>query len=145
MSKQFHCTFSDDFSTQLSDLCAVMDVSPQQLITDAVLAYIKNYHNDTLSVPPDGFSFIDLFAGIGGMRIAYESAGGHCVFSSEWDKKCQETYFKNFGEIPYGDITKISASDIPDGKHQDPETVQRAETVRIFPRQDTPAGSSATA
>ncbi|MBO7598545.1 MAG: DNA cytosine methyltransferase, partial [Bacteroidales bacterium] len=51
------------------------------------------------------FTFIDLFAGIGGFRIALEQAGGKCVFSSEWNKSAQETYFKNFGEIPYGDIT----------------------------------------
>jgi len=60
------------------------------------------------------FTFIDLFAGIGGTRIAFERAGGECVFSSEWDKDCQKTYQANFGEIPHGDITKIKASDIPD-------------------------------
>lgn len=60
------------------------------------------------------FTFIDLFAGIGGTRIAFERAGGECVFSSEWDKYCQKTYEANFGEIPAGDITKIKASDIPD-------------------------------
>lgn len=114
MSKQFHCTFSDDFSSQLADICRIMSVSPQQLITDAVLAYIKNFHQNTASDDTKEFTFIDLFAGIGGMRLAYEAAGGRCVFSSEWDKKCQETYFKNFGEIPFGDITKINAIDIPD-------------------------------
>jgi len=60
------------------------------------------------------FTFIDLFAGIGGMRLAFESAGGECVFSSEWNKFSQQTYGANFGEIPEGDITKIDASDIPD-------------------------------
>jgi DNA (cytosine-5)-methyltransferase 1 len=60
------------------------------------------------------FTFIDLFAGIGGTRIAFERAGGECVFSSEWDKYCQKTYEANFGEIPAGDITKIEASEIPD-------------------------------
>ena len=59
------------------------------------------------------FRFIDLFAGIGGMRIAFEKAGGRCVFSSEWNKFSQQTYEKNFGEIPDGDITKIDAKDIP--------------------------------
>ena len=59
------------------------------------------------------FRFIDLFAGIGGMRIAFEKAGGKCVFSSEWNKFSQQTYEKNFGEIPDGDITKIDAKDIP--------------------------------
>lgn len=60
------------------------------------------------------FSFIDLFAGIGGIRIAFERAGGKCVFTSEWDKPCQITYEANFGEKPQGDITKIAAKDIPD-------------------------------
>lgn len=60
------------------------------------------------------FKFIDLFAGIGGTRIAFENAGGECVFSSEWDSNCQKTYQSNFGEIPHGDITKIEGNDIPD-------------------------------
>jgi len=57
--------------------------------------------------------FIDLFAGIGGMRLAFESKGGKCVFSSEWDKQAQETYLYNFGERPAGDITKIKEEEIP--------------------------------
>ena len=60
------------------------------------------------------FKFIDLFAGIGGFRIALERTGGKCVFSSEWDKPCQEMYLENFGEKPAGDITKVLAKDIPD-------------------------------
>lgn len=60
------------------------------------------------------FKFIDLFAGIGGMRLAFESIGGECVFSSEWNSKCHETYQANFGDIPNGDITKIESKDIPD-------------------------------
>lgn len=53
------------------------------------------------------FKFIDLFAGIGGFRVALESFGGECVFSSDWDKHAQTVYNANFGEIPQGDITKI--------------------------------------
>ncbi len=60
------------------------------------------------------FKFIDLFAGIGGMRQGFESAGGVCVFSSEYEKNAQITYEKNYGEFPFGDITKISEKDIPD-------------------------------
>ena len=60
------------------------------------------------------FRFIDLFAGIGGFRIALESLGGECVFSSEWDKFAQKTYHENFNEIPSGDITKISSDEIQD-------------------------------
>lgn len=59
------------------------------------------------------FKFIDLFAGIGGIRIPYDELGGDCVFSSEWDMKACETYFANFGVVPYGDITKIPAEEIP--------------------------------
>ena len=60
------------------------------------------------------FKFIDLFAGIGGIRKAFEKKGGICVFSSEIDKFCQKTYKENFNEIPAGDITKIEGKDIPD-------------------------------
>lgn len=54
------------------------------------------------------FTFIDLFAGMGGFRIAMQEQGGKCVFSSEWNKYAQKTYFANFGEMPFGDITKDS-------------------------------------
>ena len=60
------------------------------------------------------FKFIDLFAGIGGIRLPFQRLGGKCVFTSEWDKFAQKTYAANFGEIPNGDITKISACDIPE-------------------------------
>lgn len=59
------------------------------------------------------FTFIDLFAGIGGMRIAFQKLNGKCVFSSEWDVHSQVTYNANFGEVPFGDITKIAAEEIP--------------------------------
>ena len=58
-------------------------------------------------------TFIDLFAGIGGIRIPFDELGYHCVFSSEWDAKACQTYFANFGTVPFGDITKIPAAKIP--------------------------------
>ena len=62
----------------------------------------------------NSFTFIDLFAGIGGIRLGFESVGGKCVFSSEFDEAACKTYEANFGEYPSGDITKIQASEIPD-------------------------------
>lgn len=59
------------------------------------------------------FSFIDLFAGIGGIRLPFQRLGGHCVFTSEWDKFSKKSYAANFGEVPHGDITRIKAEEIP--------------------------------
>mgnify|MGYP002633144504 CR=1 FL=1 len=60
------------------------------------------------------FKFVDLFAGIGGFRIAMQELKGQCVFSSEWDRYAKKTYESNFGEVPYGDIREISEKEIPD-------------------------------
>src|SRR5687768_15458224 len=60
------------------------------------------------------FKFIDLFAGIGGMRQALERVGGTCRYSVEWDKYSQKTYREWYGDTPKGDITKIPLSEIPD-------------------------------
>lgn len=61
----------------------------------------------------NNFRFIDLFAGIGGIRIPFDELNGECVFTSEWDKDCQDMYEANFGHRPHGDITKIDPKDIP--------------------------------
>ncbi len=60
------------------------------------------------------FKFIDLFAGIGGIRLAYQNLGGKCVFTSEWDTYSKKTYEANFGEVPFGDITRIPETENPD-------------------------------
>lgn len=60
------------------------------------------------------FDFIDLFAGIGGFNLALQSNGGRCVFSCEWDKAAQNTYFNNYGKFPFGDINEIAGEDISD-------------------------------
>lgn len=72
-----------------------------------------NLFDDFFKVPfpaPENpkFTFIDLFAGIGGFRIAFQNLGGKCVYSSEFDAKAQESYLANYGEMPFGDITKES-------------------------------------
>lgn len=61
-----------------------------------------------------GLKFIDLFAGLGGFRVALESLGGECVYSNEWDKFAQEIYKENHGEVPEGDITQVDETTIPD-------------------------------
>ncbi len=82
---------------------------------DIVSNQAKNNSNRKKSKSKwDSFTFIDLFAGIGGIRLGFESVGGHCIFSSEIDEDACKTYEANFGEHPSGDITKIDASDIPD-------------------------------
>lgn len=68
-----------------------------------------------LPIESPKFTFIDLFAGIGGFRLAMQNLGGKCVFSSEWDAQAQKTYLLNYGEVPFGDITKeTTKSFIPD-------------------------------
>jgi DNA (cytosine-5)-methyltransferase 1 len=69
---------------------------------------VTNYKNSLSKI-----NFIDLFAGIGGFRLALESMGAKCVFSSEWNKSCKEVYKNNFKETPQGDIAKILEEDIP--------------------------------
>ena len=73
-------------------------------ILGAIRDYIEFKHKQDKKNPK--FTFIDLFAGMGGFRLAMQAQGGKCVFSSEWNAYSQKTYFANFGEMPFGDITK---------------------------------------
>ncbi len=72
--------------------------SAEEIYRDKHISFVAN--------PNPSFSFIDLFAGIGGFRLAMQACGGQCVFSSEWDAAAKQTYFENYGEVPFGDITK---------------------------------------
>lgn len=94
---------------------------PEDEITNQVAEEALQYGIfDTFNVPfspieNPQFKFIDLFAGIGGFRLALQNLGGKCVFSSEWDKEAKRTYKANFGETPFGDITKEETKQfIPD-------------------------------
>ena len=74
---------------------------------DALQQLLFEVENVPFPTPKNySFKFIDLFAGIGGFRLAMQNVGGKCVFTSEWEKSAQKTYRENFGEIPFGDITK---------------------------------------
>ncbi len=77
-------------------------------VAEDALQYLIKFDEDVLFPKPANpkFTFIDLFAGIGGFRLAMQRLQGECVFSSEWDAMAQRTYYANFGEIPFGDITK---------------------------------------
>lgn len=100
---------------------------PQKVDIDCSIAcepmspFQRSLFDDLKDVPFPGptnpkFTFIDLFAGIGGFRMALQNLGGQCVFSSEWDAQAQKTYFANYGEVPFGDITSEQTKKyIPDG------------------------------
>lgn len=112
MAKQLHIRLNDAVYEALEKYSVENQLSIQDTVSSAVIKMINKQKMDA-----DGkgiFTFIDLFAGIGGMRIAFENAGGRCVYSNEWNKFCQKTYFANFNEQPEGDITKVNENDIPD-------------------------------
>jgi DNA (cytosine-5)-methyltransferase 1 len=113
MSKQLHVRIDDAVYEALTGCNSNQKASVQDMVSNAIMQYINAQSKDC--IPENAaFTFIDLFAGIGGMRLAYESVGGHCVYSSEWNKYSQQTYFANFGEQPEGDITKVNENEIPD-------------------------------
>ena len=112
--KQMHIRMDDELYSELSTYSAVTDQTMQSCVREAVAYYMTEMKKKRKKMSNSDFTFIDLFAGIGGMRIAFENAGGQCVYSSEWNKYSQQTYFANFGELPEGDITQVKAADIPD-------------------------------
>lgn len=111
--KQVHIRVDDDLYNELSYYSIMMEQTMQDCVREAVAYYVTDIRKKQREVSDRQFTFIDLFAGIGGMRIAFEKSGGHCVYSSEWNKYSQQTYFANFGEQPEGDITQVDASAIP--------------------------------
>ena len=111
MAKQIHVRIDDSLFDKLTQLADASGMSLNDIISSSVM---KSLSAQAVKSNEDKkFTFIDLFAGIGGMRIAYESCGGDCVYSNEWNKYCQQTYFANFDEQPDGDITKVDARIIP--------------------------------
>ena len=113
MSKQIHIRLDDGLMDALEKYIERSGMSTQDVVTGAIRQLLNQKYASQRQ--GEAFTFIDLFAGIGGMRIAYERAGGRCIYSNEWNKYCQQTYFANFGEQPDGDITQVDEyQDIPD-------------------------------
>ena len=113
MAKQVHIRLDDMVYEALAEYNGTNQTSMQDAVSSAIMQFLQMKNRE--AVPSNAsFTFIDLFAGIGGMRLAYESVGGHCVYSNEWNKYSQQTYYANFGEQPEGDITKVNENDIPD-------------------------------
>ncbi|MDO5541110.1 MAG: DNA (cytosine-5-)-methyltransferase [Eubacteriales bacterium] len=112
--KQVHVRIEDELYEELNTYSLQSGQSIQDCLREAAAYYITDMRRKQKNVSNKQFSFIDLFAGIGGMRIAFDRAGGHCVYSNEWNKYSQQTYFANFGEQPDGDITQVNEKDIPD-------------------------------
>ncbi|WP_306480258.1 DNA (cytosine-5-)-methyltransferase [Mediterraneibacter sp.] len=111
--KQVHIRVEDELYEELNAYSLQSEQSMQDCVREAVAYYVTGMRRKQKDISNKQFSFIDLFAGIGGMRIAFDRAGGHCVYSNEWNKYSQQTYFANFGEQPDGDITKVNEKDIP--------------------------------
>ena len=112
MAKQIHIRLEDSLFESLSEYAELSGQSVQDVISSSIMQLLSA-QTQTAVQKESRFTFIDLFAGIGGMRIAFEQQGGDCVYSNEWNKYCQQTYFANFGEQPDGDITKVDARIIP--------------------------------
>lgn len=112
MSRQIHIRLEDSVFDALSAYAGELGQSVQECVTGALIQMLNRQKK--FEERSGLFTFIDLFAGIGGMRIAFENAGGQCVYSSEWNKYSQKTYYANFEEQPEGDITQIDALSIPD-------------------------------
>lgn len=112
MAKQIHVRLDDSLFQTLTERTTASGISVNDFISSSIMQALSNQAQNER--PGESkFTFIDLFAGIGGMRIAFESNGGDCVYSNEWNKYSQQTYFANFGEQPDGDITKVDARTIP--------------------------------
>lgn len=90
------------------------ETSPSPIEYNAIMNFAADIPFPNTPEELSRFTFIDLFAGIGGIRIPFSELNGRCVFSSEWDTHAQKTYTVNYGECPAGDITQIDAAEIPD-------------------------------
>lgn len=114
MAKQIHIRIDDNIYNDLSNYSIISGQTIQDCMLVAIRQLLIKAKEEPNKDLDNRYSFIDLFAGIGGMRLAFESTGARCVYSNEWNKYSQQTYYANFGVQPDGDITKIPADNIPD-------------------------------
>ena len=109
--KQVHLRLEDNQYKEIAEYAKGAGMTVQDAISTALYVMLSRQKKQKKNRK---FTFIDLFAGIGGMRLAFDEAGGECVYSNEWNKFSQQTYMANFGDMPDGDITQVNAADIPD-------------------------------
>ncbi len=118
MQKQIHIKLDEGLHRDVRVKAAEKGQTIQEYVVNTLQLSVNeqfalyNFKRQDTNEEGTKFSFIDLFAGIGGMRIAFERAGGKCLFSSEWNEYSKKTYLENFGDIPHGDITKIDENTI---------------------------------
>ncbi|MBV4414668.1 DNA (cytosine-5-)-methyltransferase [Clostridium tyrobutyricum] len=114
--KQIHLRVNEEIYNKIKNEVKIKKTTMQEYIIKTIgkdLTIKESPANYNVRPEKYKFKFIDLFAGIGGTRLGFESAGGKCVFTCEWDKYCQITYEKNFGDKPFGDIRLVDVKVIP--------------------------------
>ena len=110
-NRKMHSSYKElgvAISKEFEHLSSTTVVDSNEILEDSYDPLQMYLFNNLIETPfpavsKPKFSFIDLFAGIGGFRMAFQNLGGECVFSSEWDEQAQKTYFANYGEYPFGD------------------------------------------
>lgn len=114
--KQIHIKLNDDMHQALRLACAKSDLTIQDYVAELLYKNIQisNVSNCKFNEVNNSFRFIDLFAGIGGIRLPFQELGGECVFSSEIDKFAKQTYQAFYNDLPHGDITQIDPNSIAD-------------------------------
>ena len=112
--KQIHIKLNEQLHHDLRIECAKRNICIQDYVAELLFKNLKNSNTTDLLFPLENhFKFIDLFSGIGGIRLPFQELGGECVFSSEIDKFAKQTYQAYYDDLPAGDITQIVPSEIP--------------------------------
>ncbi len=113
MTRQVHIRLEEELHEALCEFSVCKGQSIQDCITSAIRQMLVKTKGEACRMK-EQYTFIDLFAGIGGLHIAFADAGARCVYANEWNKYSQQTYYANFGIQPDDDITKVAEQSIPD-------------------------------